>query len=43
MIDGKMWSMDEKHEIHFGEVEFTCTFDLNARNWKERVIINIKH
>ena len=43
IIDGKMWSMDEKHEIHFGEVEFTCTFDLNARNWKERVIINIKH
>jgi len=43
MIDEKMWSMDEKHEIHFGEVEFTCTFDLNARNWKERIIINIKH
>ena len=42
--DGKVWSRDEKREIDatdFGEVEINCSFNVNARNWKERVIINI--
>ena len=42
--DGKVWSRDEKREIDVEEckeVEIQCTFNVNARNWKERVIINI--
>jgi hypothetical protein len=37
-------SRDEKREIditEFREVEIQCAFNINARNWKERVIINI--
>jgi exoribonuclease R len=37
-------SRDEKREINitpFREVEVTCIFNINSRNWKERVIINI--
>lgn len=37
-------SRDEKREIDvtdFREVEVKCAFNINMRNWKERVIINI--
>lgn len=37
-------SRDEKREIdvtEFREVNIQCTFNINARNWKERAIINI--
>ncbi len=37
-------SRDEKREIDvsdFRDVEVNCTFNVNSRNWKERVIINI--
>lgn len=38
-------SRDEKREIDvtdFREVEIKCSFNINSRNWKERVIINIQ-
>jgi exoribonuclease R len=38
-------SRDEKREIdvsEFREVEIKCSFNINSRNWKERVIINIQ-
>jgi exoribonuclease R len=37
-------SRDEKREINvteFREVEVRCAFNVNSRNWKERIIINI--
>jgi exoribonuclease R len=37
-------SRDEKREIditEFREVLIQCTFNINARNWKERVVINV--
>jgi exoribonuclease R len=37
-------SRDEKREIdvtEFREVEVRCAFNVNSRNWKERIIINI--
>ena len=37
-------SRDEKREIDITEfrgVEIQCAFNINARNWKERIIINI--
>jgi exoribonuclease R len=37
-------SRDEKREIdvtEFKEVELTCAVNINSRNWKERIIINI--
>ena len=37
-------SRDEKREIdvtEFREVEIKCAFNVNSRNWKERIIINI--
>jgi exoribonuclease R len=37
-------SRDEKREIdvsQFREVDISCAFNINSRNWKERVIINI--
>jgi exoribonuclease R len=37
-------SRDEKREVdvtEFKEVEVKCAFNVNSRNWKERVIINI--
>ena len=44
IIDGVVWSKDEKREIiDTGEVNIHFTFDLNARNWKDRVIIDIKN
>jgi hypothetical protein len=39
-----VYSRDEKREIDvsdFREIEVKCAFNVNARNWKERVIINI--
>lgn len=42
--DDLVLSRDEKREIdvsNFREVEVNCTFNVNSRNWKERVIINI--
>jgi len=39
--DGNIWSRDEKREIQTDDIEINCTFNTNARNWKERVIINI--
>ncbi len=41
---GIILSRDEKHEFEikdFSEVKFKCSFNPNARNWKERVIIQI--
>ena len=40
-IDDTIWSMDEQRELNLEEIEINCTFNLNARNWKEKVIINI--
>jgi len=40
-IDDKIWSMDEQRELHLDEIEINCTFNLNARNWKEKVIISV--
>ena len=40
-IDDKIWSMDEQRELNLEEIEINCTFNLNARNWKEKVIINV--
>ena len=37
-------SRDEKREIdvtEFREIEVTCAFNVNSRNWKERIIMNI--
>ena len=37
-------SRDEKREVDvtdFKEVEVRCAFNVNSRNWKERIIINI--
>jgi hypothetical protein len=37
-------SRDEKREVDvtdFREVEVRCAFNVNSRNWKERIIINI--
>ncbi len=37
-------SRDEKREVDvtdFREVEVKCAFNVNSRNWKERIIINI--
>jgi exoribonuclease R len=37
-------SRDEKREVdvsYFREVDVKCAFNINSRNWKERVIINI--
>jgi len=37
-------SRDEKREIdvtEFREIEITCAVNINSRNWKERIIINI--
>ena len=42
--ENKVLSKDEKREIdvtEFREVEVTCAFNINSRNWKERAIINI--
>lgn len=38
-------SRDEKREVDvtdFREVEVRCAFNVNSRNWKDRIIINIK-
>jgi exoribonuclease R len=43
--ENKVLSRDEKREIDvtdFKEVEIKCSFNINSRNWKERVIINIQ-
>lgn len=43
MVD-TILSRDEKQEFQineFSEVQFKCTFNANARNWKERVIVQI--
>jgi exoribonuclease R len=42
--DSSVLSRDEKREVdvsEFREVEVKCAFNINSRNWKERVIINI--
>jgi hypothetical protein len=42
--DNIVLSRDEKREIDvsdFREVELTCAVNINSRNWKERIIINI--
>ena len=42
--ENKVLSRDEKREVdvsEFREVEVKCAFNVNSRNWKERVIINI--
>ena len=44
LSDTVVYSRDEKREIDvsdFREIEVNCAFNVNARNWKERVIINI--
>jgi exoribonuclease R len=44
LSDNLALSRDEKREIDisdFREVEIECAFNLNSRNWKDRVIINI--
>jgi exoribonuclease R len=44
LSDNVIISRDEKTEIDvtdFREVNIKCTFNINYRNWKERVIINI--
>jgi exoribonuclease R len=44
LSDNLALSRDEKREIDisdFREVEVECAFNLNSRNWKDRVIINI--
>ena len=44
LSDKVVYSRDEKREIDvsdFREIEVKCAFNVNARNWKERVIINI--
>jgi exoribonuclease R len=42
--ENKVLSRDEKREVdvsEFREIEVRCAFNVNSRNWKERVIINI--
>jgi len=42
--DNMVLSRDEKREVDvtdFREVEIKCAFNINSRNWKERIIINI--
>lgn len=42
--DNMVLSRDEKREVgvtDFKEVEVKCAFNVNSRNWKERIIINI--
>lgn len=42
--ENKILSRDEKREVdvsEFREIDVKCTFNVNSRNWKERVIINI--
>jgi exoribonuclease R len=42
--ENRVLSRDEKREVDvtdFREVEVKCAFNINSRNWKERVIINI--
>jgi hypothetical protein len=42
--DNIVLSRDEKREIdvtEFREVDIACAVNLNSRNWKERIIINI--
>jgi exoribonuclease R len=42
--ENRVLSRDEKREVDvndFREVEIKCAFNINSRNWKERVIINI--
>jgi len=42
--DNKILSRDETHEIDstlYRNVQINCAFSPNARNWKERVIINV--
>jgi exoribonuclease R len=44
LSDNLVYSRDEKREIdvsNFREIEVKCAFNVNARNWKERIIINI--
>jgi exoribonuclease R len=44
LSDNIVLSRDEKREIdvtEFREVDIQCAFNINARNWKERAIINI--
>ena len=38
-----MWSMDETHELHFREVELKCLCNVNARNWKERIVMEMAY
>jgi exoribonuclease R len=42
--ENRVLSRDEKREVDvtdFREVDIKCAFNINSRNWKERVIINI--
>jgi exoribonuclease R len=42
--ENMVMSRDEKREVDvtdFREVEVKCAFNINSRNWKERIIINI--
>jgi exoribonuclease R len=42
--ENSVLSRDEKREVNvteFREVEVKCAFNVNSRNWKERIIINI--
>jgi exoribonuclease R len=42
--ENSVLSRDEKREVDvtdFKEIEVKCTFNVNSRNWKDRVIINI--
>jgi len=44
ITDNLVLSRDEKREMvvsEFREVDVKCAFNINSRNWKERVIINI--
>jgi len=44
LSENKVLSRDEKREIDvtpFKEVQTQCAFNINSRNWKERIIINI--
>ena len=44
LTETSVLSRDEKREIdvtEFRGVEVKCTFNVNSRNWKERIIINI--
>jgi hypothetical protein len=42
--ENTVYSRDEKREVDvtdFREVEVKCAFNINARFWKERMVINI--